>query len=65
MTFGGNHQGGRSITVAVAIKPELKDLLRAASEDHYRSVSEQTRKYITDGLVRDGYIKPSKTAVEV
>lgn len=57
---GGNKQGDRAVTVAVALKPQLRELLLAASADQFRSHSQQAAKYIVDGLIRDGYIRPSK-----
>lgn len=59
--FGGNKQGERSVNVAVSIKPQLRELLVAAAADQYRGLAGQAAKYIVDGLIRDGYIKPSKT----
>lgn len=58
---GGNKQGERSITIAVTVKPELRELLLVAARDQYRALAAQAAKYIVDGLIRDGYIKPSKT----
>lgn len=56
----GNRQGERSAHVGILLKPRLKELLAAAGTDQFRSISGQASKYVIDGLLRDGYIVPSK-----
>jgi len=62
--FGGNQQGERGVTVAASLKPQLRELLLAAAADQFRTIGGQATKYIIDGLMRDGYIRPSKTTEE-
>ena len=57
----GNKQGERAVMIAVQVKPKLRELLITAATDQFRTLPGQAAKYIVDGLVRDGYITPSKT----
>src|SRR5262245_47531672 len=60
----GNKQGERGVPLALSLKPALRDLLALAAADQFRATSAQATKYIVDGLLRDGYIKPSTEPVD-
>ena len=60
--FGGNHQGERSAGIHICMKPTVKDLVETAARDQFRSLSAQALKYVIDGLMRDGYIRPTPSA---
>ena len=57
-----NMQGERKETVVVGLKPAIKRLLQVAAKDQCRSGAGQVEKYVIDGLLRDGYIRPTVTA---